>query len=729
MIFQFSSFSFYFDIAAIIVLLVIALAVWTRRPAPGAVPFSLFLLAVIVWIFIRSFAVAAVEFETKIFLGELTYMVTIAICILWLSFALDYSGSVWWKRPRNLILLCLVPIATAIILIINRPEVLTWLLLIPDVSSSTSIIVWQKGPFTLLQVVYIYSILLAGTLLLLRYTFRVRPGDRWKTIAILIGALIPITAHGMNAMGIFPIPGLDVTAIALFISSIILATIVLRFRFLDIVPVARGVLVENLPDGILVLDRKGVVADLNPSAAKIIGLSQATASGKLIADICPWLNQLILSNSNNEHTGAFSVLAGTGQDLEINILPLKNQKSSFKGLLVVLKDVTERKKTGEALQDSEEKYRSLVHNIMQGVFRITPSGRYLEVNQAMETITGYSREELLNIDINDLYVHPVDWQEILNQSVSTPKKANQEAWIKKKDGTLILIAVSITPVRNPDGSILYCDGIQEDITEKKKLVEQIKELYEKEKQQRLELEEEAKARGLFISVLGHELRTPLTSIITSADLLKNSSPKDPESIEARLIGNVFKGAQALVQRLDELLELGRFSRGEVKLRIQSFDIKQLVESVASRFRPEVQVNGQQLVLDLASKLPPLPVDPFRLEEVLVNLLSNASRFSPPGGKVFLRTKEAYGGVLVEVQDEGKEISLEEQKRLFQPYHRIEQDRSRFPGLGLGLAISRQIIEAHQGRIWVTSYPGKGNTFSILLRVKPQANETGLTVLH
>jgi PAS domain S-box-containing protein len=721
MIFQFSPFSLIFDIVAIIVLLVLSAVIWTRRPVPGVVPFSLFLLAVIVWIFIRSFAIAAAEFETKVFLGELTYFMTTAISVLWLCFALDYSGSGWWKRPRNLILLYLVPIVTAIILIINRPEVLTWLGIVPDEAASTNIIVWQKGPFFLLQTIYISALLLAATLLLLRLAFRVRAGDRWKVIAILIGILIPVTTHGLNAMGAFPAQGPDFTSIALIIAGIIYTATVFRFHFLDIVPVARGVLVENLPDGILVLDGKGAIADLNPPAAQVIGLSQAAAPGKRIADVCPWLDQLILSNSDQRHVGPFSVLASTGQDYEISIIPLEDQKSSFNSLLVILKDITARNKAGEALQRSEEKYRSLVNNIRQGVFRVTPSGRYLEVNQAMETITGYSRDELLNIDINDLYIHPEDWQAIVERTATASGRADQEVWNKKKDSSPILIAVTLTPVRGPDGGLLYCDGIQEDITEKKKLAEQIKELYEKEKQQRLELEEEAKARGLFISVLGHELRTPLTSIITSVDLLKNSSVRDPESIENKLIGNIFKGAQSLVQRLDELLELGRFSRGEVKLRFQSVDIRKLIESVALRFRPELQVNGQHLVLDLASKLPPLQVDPFRMEEVLVNLLSNASRFSPPGGKVTLRAKEAYSGVLIEVQDEGNEISVEEQKRLFQPYHRIEQDRSRFPGLGLGLAISRQIIEAHQGRIWVTSYPGKGNTFSILLRLKPQAN--------
>jgi signal transduction histidine kinase len=139
---------------------------------------------------------------------------------------------------------------------------------------------------------------------------------------------------------------------------------------------------------------------------------------------------------------------------------------------------------------------------------------------------------------------------------------------------------------------------------------------------------------------------------------------------------------------------------------------------ASTIKAILEIKNQKLIIESAGNLPPLEADPIRLERMLANLLSNASKFSPEGGKVILRTKILSSEILIEVQDEGEAISPDEQKRLFQPYHRVEQDRMTFSGLGLGMAISRQIIEAHRGKIWVTNPPEGGNTFSIQMPVKP-----------
>jgi PAS domain S-box-containing protein len=714
--FNFTGLTLGLNIFAVVVILVMAAMVWARRPTPGTMPLTLLMLAVIVWIFIHSFEVAAVNFETKIFLGKLIYFLTVTIAILWLFFALDFTGSRGWRNPRNLILLGLIPLATAMILIINRPAVLEWLQILP-VETSTTIIVWQKGPFVWLQTVYVAALLLAGAVLLGRYALRSQANQRWKLIAILIATFMPIISHAIDTTGIFAGKAWDITPLTMAIAGAIYAMMILRFRFLDIIPVARGALVESIPEGILVLDSEGCIADMNPAAERMIGAKLTSVLGKKADRVSPWLGNIAGEGQNDRPGELCSAAASAGLYLEISVTPLKKNLSSVTGQLIVLNDITERKKNADALQASEEKYRSLVNNIVLGVFRSTPAGRHLEFNKAMETITGYSRQELLEMDVSDLYLHPQDRQVFLRKIQSGPETATNEIWNKKKDGTPILVAVTINPVRGPEGDLLFYDGILEDITERKKLEAQIQELYAKEKHDRQELEEEAKARGIFINVLGHELRTPLTPIVTSLDSLKNIFGRNPDSIEHKLISNVFDSSQVLVQRLDELLELGKFSRGEAILKFQPFNMNDLVESIAARLQPLIKAKDQNLILEITGSLPHLEADPSLIEQVLFNLLSNASRFSPEHGKVILRIERVNEGLQVEVQDNGSGISAEEQKRLFQPYHRIEQDRSRFPGLGLGLAISRQIIEAHQGKIWVNSQPDQGSIFSFTLPVK------------
>ena len=130
-----------------------------------------------------------------------------------------------------------------------------------------------------------------------------------------------------------------------------------------------------------------------------------------------------------------------------------------------------------------------------------------------------------------------------------------------------------------------------------------------------------------------------------------------------------------------------------------------------------QQREQHLVLDLPESLPKIKADPSRLEQVLTCFLANASKFSPEGRDITLRARAEGGELVVEVEDQGVGISPDEQARLFKPYHRVEQDRQRFPGLGLGLAVSKQIVEAHGGKIGLSSELGRGSIFSFSLPLR------------
>jgi two-component system, OmpR family, phosphate regulon sensor histidine kinase PhoR len=248
--------------------------------------------------------------------------------------------------------------------------------------------------------------------------------------------------------------------------------------------------------------------------------------------------------------------------------------------------------------------------------------------------------------------------------------------------------------------------------ERKLAAEEMEQLYIKEKSQRQELQEEARARGLFVDVLAHELRTPLTPILASTSMMKDLLSEQKENIQTRLATNIYNSTQTLAHRLEELLDMARYSRGTFKLNMHLVDLNKFLIEVITRFKPVVDQRGQTLKLDIQADLPQVVIDPSRLEQVIINLLSNASKFSPEKGNIFFKTAITDNGVLIEIQDEGIGITPEEQARLFQPYHRVEQDRQKFPGIGLGLAVAKQIIEAHGGKIWLTSKIGQGSTFSI-----------------
>ncbi len=264
--------------------------------------------------------------------------------------------------------------------------------------------------------------------------------------------------------------------------------------------------------------------------------------------------------------------------------------------------------------------------------------------------------------------------------------------------------------------------IQREMQERQALAEKLNELYEREKVRREQLQEEAQAKSHFIDVLAHELRTPLTPILSSSELLEEMLKNSPDPILKKLSSHIFTGSEVLANRLEELLELARYSRGAFKLNLEPTDVTRFIDEVVTRFKPTLDKNRQHLNLRIAQGLQNYIIDSSRIEQVVVNLLSNASKYSPPQTLISLSVKNAEKGLWLEVQDEGKGISKEEQTTLFQPYHRLKSVNKDTPGLGLGLSICKQIIEAHGGKIWVSSVQGKGSTFGFWVPAKTELGQ-------
>jgi two-component system, OmpR family, aerobic respiration control sensor histidine kinase ArcB len=241
-------------------------------------------------------------------------------------------------------------------------------------------------------------------------------------------------------------------------------------------------------------------------------------------------------------------------------------------------------------------------------------------------------------------------------------------------------------------------------------------LYEMEKKQRLELQEEAKARGMFLDVLAHELRTPLTPVLSSISMLREILEKSDDKTLKRLSENIYSGARTLTERLEELLEVASYSRGTFKLHKQPTDVSKLIKDLAGLFEQKVEANNQRIILTLPDHIPEVQLDQSRIEQVLVNLISNANKFAPQG-QINLIVKVDQDRIHFSVTDQGMGISKEDQLKIFGPYHRVEQDRQKYPGIGLGLNVSRNIVEAHGGEIQVISELGKGSTFTFWLPLK------------
>lgn len=261
-----------------------------------------------------------------------------------------------------------------------------------------------------------------------------------------------------------------------------------------------------------------------------------------------------------------------------------------------------------------------------------------------------------------------------------------------------------------------------EIAEYKKSKEGLQKRYDLERKHRVLLEKERSERLQFINTLAHELKTPLTAVVASGGLLLEELKEDPHSARVRLMENIIRGTERLTGRLSELLDMARMESVGFKLRTELLDIRPLLQSVASEVLPLINEKKQSLTLDIPSSAPMVNIDKQHLEQIMLNLLTNATKFTGDGGKLKIKLRQEGQKLVVQVKDNGPGITEEERARIFTPYYRIEADRQRFPGLGLGLTVSKHLVEMHGGMMWVESKIGEGTTFAFSLPLAEQEQE-------
>jgi signal transduction histidine kinase len=243
--------------------------------------------------------------------------------------------------------------------------------------------------------------------------------------------------------------------------------------------------------------------------------------------------------------------------------------------------------------------------------------------------------------------------------------------------------------------------------------------YELEQQNR-SVAEANRLKTEFVSMVSHELRTPLTAIQGFAELL-GEGVDIPDRERHECLASVKSNAERLLALINELLDLSRIEAGQIDLRCAAIDLKPLIESTARSLRPLIDRKRQDLRLDLEEEPAVVWADADRVTQILTNLISNASKYTPEGGRITVTARRAGAFACVEIRDTGIGLSAEHQAQLFTPFFRAQpRGPDRAGGTGLGLVITRLLVELHGGQITVSSAPDQGSTFSFTLPVAPAA---------
>ena len=211
----------------------------------------------------------------------------------------------------------------------------------------------------------------------------------------------------------------------------------------------------------------------------------------------------------------------------------------------------------------------------------------------------------------------------------------------------------------------------------------------------------------------HELKSPLTAITASCKLQLEIAKDD--NIK-RLANNIYRGAEQINKRADELLELARGEQRLLMLYIQEVDVAQFLKNIADEMSQVFTDRGISFITDLSDSLPAIPIDKSRIRQVIQNLLNNALKHTPAGGKVILKAKQLNNDVVFEVKDTGIGISKKRQPEIFNPYILKIAEDEQVKGLGLGLALAKTFVESHGGKIWVESKVNIGSTFGFTIPI-------------
>jgi PAS domain S-box-containing protein len=383
---------------------------------------------------------------------------------------------------------------------------------------------------------------------------------------------------------------------------------------------------------------------------------------------------------------------------------------------VIWTDVTERQKYVDSLREAQEKMRIIFDSAVDGVTVTDIEGNITDINEkVIQLFKLNSKEEVKGKDIFH-FINSQDREECLGafkKVIAFGQEENVEVNLVRADGTEFIGEVGGRALKDSAGKVIGAICVTRDVTDRKLAKQKLEEMLEKEKIRSQDLQEEAKARLMFIDILAHELRTPITPILASTGVLRDIMTDEPDNMK-KIVDNIYQSSHILYNRLEELLDLARYSRGTFKLNISTFNLRTYLNDVINRYKPGIEQHGQKVDVDIADDLPEASIDASRLEQVILNLLSNASKFSDRDATIYFKAEIDKGGLLVKIIDHGVGISLEEQEHLFQPYYRAEKDRQKFPGIGLGLVVAKQIIEAHGGKIWLDSQPDRGSTFSFTI---------------
>ena len=473
-------------------------------------------------------------------------------------------------------------------------------------------------------------------------------------------------------------------------------------------------LVESVLDyAIFMLDPAGTVLTWNAGAQRLKGYSAEEIIGRRFDLFYP---PEAIAKRWPEHE--LKVAAETGRYEEegwrvrkdgstfwasVVLTALRGPDGGLEGYAKVTRDLSDKRLREEALRQSEQQFRLLLESVQDyAIFMLDPEGTILTWNSGAEAIKGYAASEVLGKNFRMFFTA----QDILEGKpqaelnvARTQGRAESAGWRLRKDGSVFWANAVLTPMHDSEGRLRGFAKVTRDLSEQRRIDE---------------VEQAGRRMQEFIATLAHELRNPLAPIRNAVSLMQEPGLTEASRLQATSI--IDRQLGQLTHLVDDLLDVGRIATGKIWLRDELIDYRQVIGLSVESARDAIDRHGHELVIDMPDTAIPLRGDPTRLTQALLNLLTNAAKYTPDKGRIELKVAVVDGIVVTSVKDNGRGVAPEAQERIFDLFTQERPSTGmNDPGLGIGLALARALVEQHGGQLSVESLgTGHGSTFRIRL---------------